>query len=150
MLIQRSDLTGWLRESELLSVSDEDDDYIPDTTYLDSAIERATADVYSVIAARVSIPLPDPLPELSGAKLRAIAQDIARYYLYTATRSTRPTEVVMHRYNAALDWLSDFAKGTVELPGLTTEEAAQRRDPVVISGTQVFTADRMSRYGSGD
>ena len=55
---------------------------------------------------RYAVPLPMPQPQLTG-----IACDIARYRLY----QDQPTELVVLRYDQAIDWLKDVARGIVVL-----------------------------------
>jgi phage gp36-like protein len=129
--IDRDKMVAEFGESELIQLTDRDGSTgaIVDATLM-QAMTNAESEMDSYIGGRYPLPLP-MVPEV----LRSFACDIARYRLYDA----KPTDEVSKRYDRAVSWLRDLAKGIVSLGIKATEEAPT--DQVVISDAraQVFT-----------
>jgi phage gp36-like protein len=112
-----SDLLLNFGEQELEQVADRDRDGSADDGVIDEGIAFATDLIDGYLRARYTLPLTTVPRNLTG-----IACDIARYRFY----QDQPTDLVVLRYNAAIQWLRDIADGRVGLDVATTQsESAQ-------------------------
>lgn len=93
-------------ETELKQLTDRVDASDIDATVLGKALADADAKINGYVSTRYSLPL-SPVP----ADLERIACDIARYFLY----EDRVTDQVKQRYDDAIAWLKDVARGTVSI-----------------------------------
>lgn len=100
---------------ELSQLTDRDGDGEADDEVFEQARDQAESLMGSYIAVRVRLPLPATLPDGSAQILRNLALAITRYYLFDQA----PTDAVSTRYDQAMTWLKDFAKGLNALPGLS-------------------------------
>lgn len=112
--------------------------------YLDSEVARAQAALVVVqralqdaddtingyISARYTLPV-DPVP----AVLQRVACEMARYYLY----DDQVTDVVKERYTANIKFLSDVAKGAVNLGA----DAVSGQQPVSSAGAELVSTARV-------
>lgn len=122
-----ADLIREFSEVEMARVSDRDRAGSEDRSVIQQALDFADDLIDGYLRERYSLPLPSVPKNLIG-----VACDIARYRLY----QDQPTELVIMRYDAALNWLKDVARGLVGLDlGETFEES-----PIAYSTrTQKFT-----------
>lgn len=93
-------------EQELIQVTDRDLDGEEDDGVLQDGIEFASDLIDGYLRSRYALPL-NPIPH----NLVGIACDIARYRYYQA----QPTELVIQRYEAAVQWLRDVSTGKADL-----------------------------------
>ncbi len=100
------DLLTAFSETEMLLVSDRNNYGVPDDTVINEALSFADEMIDGYLRERYSLPLSNIPRNLVG-----IACDIARYRLY----QNQPTELVSMRYEAALLWLKDIARGLFSL-----------------------------------
>lgn len=112
----------------------------PDPDIVEAALDDAEETIHSYVAGRYAIPL-SPMPE----PVRRISCEIALYYLYA---EGAPDEV-RKRYEDAIAWLKDVAKGVVQLQAASVGPAA----PATANGTvhaqgpaRVFGAESMWGY----
>lgn len=127
-------------EKELAQLTDRDGSTgaIVDTV-LDRAMATAESEVNSYLGAAYTLPLPS-VPE----SLKTFTGDIARYYLY----DEQPTEQVVKRYERAVSWLRDVAKGVVNLGFPNSSDNPTESSIVVVSSrTQVFSDSAFSKMG---
>lgn len=117
-------------EKELIQLTDRDRSF---STVVDVVLDRAMATAESEANSYLGAVYTLPLPSVPDA-LRSFAGDIARYYLY----DEQPTEQVQKRYDCAISWLRDVAKGLVKL-GFPTSDVAEPTVAVVASRAQVFS-----------
>jgi phage gp36-like protein len=104
-------------EQELEQVADRDRDGSADDGVLNEGIAFATDLIDGYLRNRYTLPLTTVPRSLTG-----VACDIARYRFY----QDQPTDLVVLRYNAAIQWLRDIADGRVGLDVATTQsESAQ-------------------------
>jgi phage gp36-like protein len=115
-----------------------------DATTLTRALTDADAEIDSYLAARYKTPLASP-----GEIVKRVAADIARFRLY----DDRATTEVRNRYNDAVAWLKDVAKGIVTLldaAGSPAESAADEvlnAAPAATNKTVIFDRDNFhDRY----
>ena len=118
--------------TELIQMTDRTNTGAIDDVVLGQAITQAEAEADSYIGSAYDLPLPAPVPSLPG-----FVADIARYYLYDA----QPTELVQKRYDRAVSWLKDVAKGVVSLGYKPTDVQPNQSIVVVSARKQVFTDD---------
>jgi phage gp36-like protein len=114
---------------ELTRSSDRDGDGVADVGVIDRALEDAAAEIDSYVGVKYKLPL-NPVPAVVITHSGSIA--LYRMSLETATW----TEEKRRRYDDALRWLRDVAKGLASLDG---EVAAQ---PKSSGGIRYFTEAR--------
>jgi len=107
MYCTQSNLTDRFSEREIIQLTDRSTPPVGmiDTTVLNQAIADAEAEINSYLTG-YTLPL-----ATVPANLVRIASDIARYYLY----EDRVIEQVQTRYDAAIKYLTQVAKGTISL-----------------------------------
>lgn len=121
-----SDLVKEFGENEVNTLLDRDRDSVEDTGVLDEATNFAQTLMDGYFRERYPVPLVTVPRNVIG-----FACDIARYRLY----QDQPTELVQLRYEAAVLWLKDVARGLVTLDiGQAFEKRIAYSEP-----TSVFT-----------
>lgn len=91
----------------------------------DSNLEDAIAssdsliDSYLTNAVKV-LPL-DPVPEM----IKQISYDIAIFYLHDRIQYKDIPDWVRDKYDAAINFLKDVAKGVANIPGLTADDTSE-------------------------
>jgi phage gp36-like protein len=95
-------------DTDALLIEFRDEDVIAnaDQSRIDAAINFATDMIDEYLREQYALPLVSPSKKLVG-----IACDIARYRLY----EDQPTDLVVLRYDQALSYLRDVARGLVKL-----------------------------------
>ena len=106
-----ADLIAAFGEQEVTVLTDREDAGAVDSTVALEALERASSEADTYIAARYALPL-SSVPQA----LVAVVCDIARYRL-TGGEVTESTPIA-DRYKAAVSWLKDVAAGRAVLPGV--------------------------------
>ena len=81
-----------------------------DAARVTAAIEWASSEADSYLSARYPVPI-RPVPPI----LTNIIGDMARYRL--TGHNTLENEVILRRYEKAIEWLLRIAKGLADLPG---------------------------------
>ena len=99
--------------NEVLQLTDRDRDGRMEDEILEGAFAFADDMINDYLRSRYTVPI-EPAP----GNLVGYAADIARYRLYEG----QPTEIVQIRYEAALQWLRDVAKGLSELAVVVESE----------------------------
>lgn len=100
------DLVNAFGQEEILQLTDRDRNGRQDDDVMEEAQAFAESLVDGYLRERYSVPLLIPPKNLVG-----IVCDIVRYRLYNKD----PTELVVIRYEAAIQWLKDVARGLVRL-----------------------------------
>lgn len=118
---------------------------------LQAAIDDATDEINGKIAARYTIPFPDPAPTL----LARICRDIASYFATLTMRGGDPVlpgEPILLRYNAAEALLAQIQAGTLVLdfsdPGGETDLSPIFIDPTQQRTTLFGVPDHCLEYPS--
>lgn len=101
-----NDLVLAFGENEVVNMLDRDRDGIEDNGVADDGIAFANDLIDGYLRERYSLPISSVPRNLVG-----VACDIARYRYY----QDQPTDLVVMRYQAALDWLRDVSKGIVNI-----------------------------------
>jgi phage gp36-like protein len=113
---------------------DKDLDGAVDTDVETKALDDATAEIDSYIAARFSLPLASPVPEI----LTRICGDIAIYR--GSGEAGTVTDEKRLRYEDAVKWLDKLAAGTVGLGSSVAEPQSVTSTPIYSSpNTREFT-----------
>ena len=113
----QEDITALHGAKKLRTLADRDRDGSVDSEAVARALEAASAEIDSYLAARYVTPV-DPAP----ITLRDVAIEIAVYRL--ANNGAGLTEDVRKRYDDSLRFLRDLAGGRADLPGAQDIEAA--------------------------
>jgi len=109
-----------------------------DAAVVDRALADADAVINGYVSAKYTLPL-SPVP----AGLERIACDIARYGLY----DDRATEQVKQRYDAAITFLKDVAKGTATLgPDAANQAPSITGGPQHSAPERIFTHDTLEDF----
>ena len=134
-------LTARFGEAEILAIADRDQDDVIDSALITQAIDDASNQIDSYLAARYALPMAAPVPGL----VERLCADIARYRLY----DDNPLDEVVERYKAALATLKDLAAGKALLPGVTLADSgsgafnyAASRDDL----DRIFTRDTLAGF----
>ncbi len=129
------DLFGETEITELTNLDDPGATAV-DSTRLTAALEYASNEVDSYLAAQYQLPITS-IPMVLTNKVA----DIVRYHLdfYKAREDVRV------RYEDAIKWLKLLAEGKVSL-GLVTEEIATIGGVQFFSNNRVFTSEGLSDY----
>ncbi|GAB6124323.1 gp436 family protein [Humidesulfovibrio idahonensis] len=102
-----------------------------DSTVALGALERASSEADTYLAARYPLPLAS-VPQA----LAAVVCDIARYRL--SGGETTETTPIADRYKAAVTWLKDVAAGRAVLPGVATVSAGGEGGVEFNTGRRAF------------
>jgi phage gp36-like protein len=132
-----ADLVALYGEQEVIALTDREERADPDNagtvdaTVALEALERASSEADTYIAARYALPL-----ATTPQALASIVCDIARFRL-TGGETTETTPIA-DRYKAAITWLKDVAAGRAVLPGLATVAAGGEGGVEFNTGRRVF------------
>ena len=106
------DLLANFGEREIESVTDRDRDGVSDDGVVEDGLSFADDMIDGYLRGRYSLPL-----AVANRNLVGIACDIARYRYY----QDQPTDLVVARYEQAIDWLRDVARGLIDVLPLADE-----------------------------
>lgn len=125
-------------EAQLLLVADRDGDGIADAGVVDAALDDATDEIDSYLAARYALPL-TTVPGI----LTRIAADLAMMYMSPTADSQ--TEEQSTRIKEGRDWLKMLAKGVVSLGNAAPEPETipQAAQSASTNPSRVFTRTTM-------
>lgn len=105
-----------ISESELIRLTDEPDAGAIDEAKIEAALEAASIEIDSYLAARYPLPLPLPQP-----LLQPICVDLAVWNLYAIVEHAGVPEVRRERYDQAVAALKRMASGAQTL-GIAPQE----------------------------
>lgn len=101
----------------LSALADRDGDTMMEMEAINGALDDATAEIDSYLAARYPLPLSDvPI------SLKRACMDIALYHL----AGQRTTDEIEKRYNRAIAWLRDISKGVAMLGEPSVDKTAHK------------------------
>ena len=135
------DIQGRITEDDLIRMTDEFGTGLPDTDKIADAIAEAEAEVDSYCAKRHTVPFAPPVP----AMIVKVCKDIAVYNVYALKNAAH--EDISDRYEKAVSYLKDVAKGIVDLTGPAAPEiddggpAASKS-----SDSRIFSMDSMEGF----
>ena len=141
-----SDLIAAYGSQEVIALTDRDDRPDPDnvgtvdSTVALGALERASSEADTYIAARYALPLAS-VPQA----LATVVCDMARFRL-TGGETTETTPIA-DRYKAAIVWLKDVAAGRAVLPGLATSAPGGEGGVEFSTGRRVFARSQAQTDG---
>jgi len=135
-----TDMQEQIPESDLISLTDDADAGIIDTSVTDRAIADADAEIDGYCGKRYAVPFTTVPPVI-----RKLSVDIAIYNLF-ARRQGAP-EDRRNRYKDAIKFLENVAKGLVSLgeddPDSTPSDVQK---PKISFSGRIFSRDKMSGY----
>ncbi|XWN29754.1 MAG: phage protein Gp36 family protein [Devosia sp.] len=108
------DLTNLWGEPLLLRLTDKDRDNVVDSALVSDVLDRASAMIDSYVSSRYTLPLP-----VNPKVLTQHCCNIGIYYL--ANDAGLVTEDMRRRYEDAIKWLLDLAKGNVNIVEIDTD-----------------------------
>lgn len=135
-----ADMIDRFGETELLALTDRNDEGQIDQLILLRALDDADGEIDGYLAGQYTLPL-----TTTPTVLKRIAADIARYRL----QEDRPTDVARQRYDDAIAFLKLLAEGKAKL-GVdpTLGAAASSGGPLVDAPGRTFTKDSLKEFGS--
>ena len=129
----QQELTDRIGEDELSAIADRDGDTVLESEAVSTALNDATAEIDSYVSVRYPLPLAE-----TPATVKRACIDMAVYHL----SGNKTTDEVEKRYNRAVAWLRDVAKGLAGLgdtPAETTSSGA-----VFAAGTRLSTRTNLN------
>ncbi len=133
------ELRQLIPEGELAQLTGETGE-LADEAVAAGALDQAEAQIDAYLGGRYAVPL-NPVPSL----VRGLAADLALYHLYSR-RSVAPS-VRQKKYESALAFLKEVARGDVSLEALGVKPAgASREAPEMQSAPRVFDRDRLGDW----
>jgi phage gp36-like protein len=132
------DMIDRFGQQELAELTDRTNGAVIDATVLGKALADADAEINGYLASRYTLPLASVPPILTK-----FAADIARYQLY----DVRVTEAVKARYDDAIKFMKDLARGLGSL-GLdqVDEPVADAGGVQIQANVRVFCRARLEDY----
>jgi phage gp36-like protein len=137
-----SDIQKQLSPEQLIELTDDDGNDLPDSGIIEQAIADADAEIDSYLAGRYSVPV-SPVP----AVIRKVSVDIAIWNLYS--RRTVVDENRKERYKAAIDLLKLVGDGKA---ALGADEPAAGEQQIAAGRTlddRIFTVGKPSAGTTG-
>lgn len=125
-------------ERELIELTDIEQPYTDtiNVTRLNAAMQQANSEIEGYIGGRYPLPLQTVPPFL-----QSIACDMTRYHASTGAMSEN--DPIKTRYDAALKTLKEISKGTIQIGGNPTGEAA----PIQSSNNAIVIAASRKDFG---
>lgn len=133
----QDDIIRRYSEGDLLVIADRDNDSVPDADVVARALDDATAEIDTYVAAKYSLPLPS-VPEV----LVRICVDIAVYRL--STDAAQATDERRLRFEDAMSMLKDISKGIASL-GIATPPPSSNGKAVMVGQPRRFNRGGMRR-----
>lgn len=131
----QADLVGRYGENAVLLVADRNRDGVIDDAVVERALTDATGEINSYLRAKYRLPLA-AVPD----DLRRVACDIALYRL--SGEADLLTEEKRQRYEDALTWLKDLAKGIARLD-LPTPPTSASGGAALVGPERRFTREKL-------
>ncbi|WP_036536715.1 gp436 family protein [Oceanobacter kriegii] len=131
----QSDISARYSQDQLLLLTDRDQDDAPDANVVDQALQDASAEIDTYLAAKYQLPLPQ-VP----AVLTRLCVDVAVYRL--AADADMATEERRQRYDDAVSLLKRLATGAASL-GLEQAPASSSGAVFISGGKRNFKRGRL-------
>lgn len=131
----QADIELHFGEAQVLIASDRDGDGVADTGLIDSALLKASEEIDSYLIMRYSLPL-----ATTPGILKSVCCEIAMYRL---SPDTSYTEEKRKRYEDAIKWLRDVAKGLVGLDDDSGTEEEGDDNLEIDDGTETTVTSRV-------
>ncbi len=137
-----SDIQKQLSPEQLIELTDDDGNDLPDSGVIEQAIADADAEIDSYLAGRYTVPV-SPVP----AVIRKLSVDIAIWNLYS--RRTVTDENRKERYKAAIDLLKLVSEGKAALGADEPAAGDQQIKAGRTVGDRTFTIGKPSAGSTG-
>lgn len=131
----QADMVGRYGEDAVLLVADRNGDGVIDTDVVERALTDATGEANSYLRAKYRLPLAS-VPE----DLRRVTCDIAHYRL--SDDATHLTDEKRQRYEDAMSWLKDLARGVARLD-LPSPPTSASGGVVLVGPERRFTREKL-------
>lgn len=138
----KSDIEKKLPPKQLIQLSDDNDDLLPDTGVIDEAITGADDEINGYVALRYTVPL-SPVPGL----IRTMSINIAIKNLHDRRGIERDT--VKENYKHAINQLQKIAEGKMTLgdtPGPAETESGIPASSTTPDDGRTFTKDTLKNF----
>jgi phage gp36-like protein len=118
-----ADIEKYLDPDQVIDLSDDDNDDIPDTVVIDEAIAAGDADIDVYLSNRYTTPFIPPIPII----IRKLSARLAIHYLFLRRKEAVIPDKWDKDYDNLLDLLREIAKGDITLgvPSISTEVAIE-------------------------
>ncbi len=136
------DIKDQLPESVIIELTDDESNGTVNQGRVDAAIKAATDIINTYCRGLYPVPF-NPVP----GEILSVAVDIAKFNLFSRRGFNEDTadSVVVKRYNAAIKWLENVAKGTVKLD-YSLPAPANEGGVSITSTTRVFSRDKLGGF----
>lgn len=142
----QADLEKSLSPAQLVQLTDDDRDGVPDAAIVAEAITNADATIDSYLAARYPVPR-SPVETV----IRTASVSLAIWHIYN--RRTIVNEAVSERYKATIAFLKALAEGKATLGVTPAPAASEEGGPAAAVGgddDRIFTIKKGDEAGSLD
>ncbi len=145
MYCTQADIVEQITEDELIQLTDDAGAGSVDSDKVDRAIADADSEIDSYCGARYGVPF-TTVPTM----IRKVSVDIAVYHLYTRRAALGLPEERKTRYEKAVQFLRDVARGLASLGSDEPAAAADGGPEATVSKTdRIFSIGRASKGSSG-
>jgi len=134
----KDDLIKQASEERLIELTDDEGVGSVDDNVVTEKIQDADAEIDSYCAKRYEVPF-NPVPEI----INKLSVDIALYDLY-GRRQDILNENVQKRYDDAIKFLKDVAKGLAEIPATPPPAVDSGQIGKFQANDRVFTREKMN------
>lgn len=135
-----TDINDQIDERDLISITDDDDTGSVDSDKVGAAIEKADAMIDSYLAVKYAVPM-DPVPAI----VKKLSVDIAVYELFS--RRDRVSDSTRKRFDDAVTFLKDVAKGKAGISGATSADSSMSSNaPTMTTSPRVFSRIKMKGF----
>ena len=142
----QSDITEQISESDLIELADDTGVGAVDASVVARAIADADGEIDSYCGSRYAVPF-SPVPVM----IRKLAVDIAVYNLYTRRAVLKLPEERQKRYENAVRFLRDLAKGIISLGADAPAEPDSGKPQATSSkDDRIFTTRKNGASGTLD
>lgn len=139
----QSDLEEQISQDELVELTDDAGSGAVDISVVARAVTDADAEIDSYCATRYSTPF-DPVPVI----IRKLSVDLAIYNLF-ARRSLKVPEERQKRYDNAIRFLRDVARGLISLGADAPETSLDQPQATRTKDDRVFSIGKSSAAETG-
>ncbi len=141
----QTDIEEQISQDELIELTDDAGSGSVDSSVVARAIADADAEIDSYCATRYSVPF-DPVPVI----IRKLSVDIAIYNLFARRSVLKVPEERQKRYDNAIRFLRDIAKGWISLGAdAPSEPATGKAKATRTKDDRIFTTGKTSDGSTG-
>lgn len=105
------DIEKYLDPDQVMDLSDDDNDEVPDPAVIAEVIAAADADLDSYLGNRYTVPFSPPVPVI----VRKLSARMAIHYLYLRRKEAMIPDKWVDDYNNLLEMLREIARGEISI-----------------------------------